>query len=421
MRDAANERGREDNRQQARACTGPHMHRQKAGGLHAPAPSLWAKRGLPVIIRIAGPLSLAGVFLLTLLLVSVVTWAATKSQDRYLTEQLIVRNITPGQDVTDHEWGIVRLEMGLEKNGAPDSGRKTKFPRSPLRVKVDNKEVSCYVVDSATGYDGKKTYAYRTVAIRLGAQPGPRVITVLYHGLVKSIPITYNPSGQLEFADLYDHQAILGKKPVTIHWFGCYLPKESVKISVNDKVVPADMDVPQDAPELLAGRISPGEKLKPGANKVRIEALDIRGNKRERDLVFYYYPDNRVPLGDEFALSLGLEEPKNGPFYDAVVEGGSIQRTHQLGQRPGPERMGGQMIVPPGKAVLAWFKAVRPGESTIATMVKQYSTDEPMEVERARVAVYPMVPSPSLHAADAPSLEKYLQHLPFWPLLRTGH
>jgi hypothetical protein len=379
------------------------------------------KRGLPVIIRIAGPLSPAGVFLVTLLLVSVVTWAETKSQDRYRAEQLVVRNITPGQDVTDHEWGIVRLEIGLEKKGAPDNGRKTKVPRSPLRVKVDNREVSCYVVDSATGYDGKKTYAYRTVAIRLGAQPGPRVITVLYHGLVKSIPVTYNPSGQLEFADLYDHQAILGNKPVTIHWFGCYLSKESVKISVNDEAVPADMDVPQDAPELLVGRISPGEKLKPGANKVKIEALDIRGNERERDLVFQYYPDNRVSLGDEFALSLGLEEPKNGPFYDAVVEGGSIQRTHQLGQRPGPERMGGQMIIPPGKAVLAWFKAVRPGESTIATMVKQYSTDRPIEVERARVAVYPMAPPPDIHAADALALEKYLQHLPFWPLLRTDH
>ena len=181
--------------------------------------------------------------------------------------------------------------------------------------------------------------------------------------------------GSSNSLDLYDHQAILGNKPVTIHWFGCYLSKESVKVSVNNEAVPAEMDVPQDAPELLAGRISPGKKLKPGANKVRIEALDIRGIKRERDLVLQYYPDNRVPLGDEFVLSLGTEEPKGGPFYDAVVEGGSIQRTRNLSQRPGPERMGGQMITPPGKAVLAWFKAVRPGESAIAAMVKQYSTD----------------------------------------------
>jgi hypothetical protein len=349
-------------------------------------------------------------------LVSVVAWAETKSQERHGAEQLVVRNITPGQDVTDHEWGIVRLEIGLEKKGAPDGGGRTKVPRSPLRVKVDNREVSCYVVDSAAGYDGKKTYAYRTVAIRLGAQPGPRVITVLYHGFVRSIPITYNPSGQLEFADLYDQQAILGSKPVTIRWFGCYLSKESVKISVNNEVVPADMDLPQDAPELLAGRISPGKKLKPGANKVRIEALDIRGNKREKDLVVHYYPDNRVPLGDEFALSLGTEEPKDGPFYDAVVEGGSIQRTRKLSRRPGPERMGGQMIIPPGKEVLAWFKAVRPGESTIATMVKQYSTDEPLKVESARVAVYPTA---DRHAGELSGLGKYLRNLPFRPQLRT--
>ncbi len=208
---------------------------------------------------------------------------------------------------------------------------------------------------------------------------------------------------------------------MTIHWFGCYLSKESVKISVNNEAVPVDMDLSLDAPELLAGRISPGKKLKPGANKVRIEALDIRGNKRQRDLVFHYYPDNRVPLGDEFSLSLGLEEPKNGPFYDAVVEGGSIQRTRRLDQRPGPERMGGQMIIPPGKAVLAWFKAVRPGESTIATMVKQYSTDEPIKVERARVAVYSKASSSETRPGDLLGLEKYLRHLPFRPPVRTDH
>jgi hypothetical protein len=379
-----------------------------------PAPFPSAKRGLPVVIRTAGALAPAGLFFVALLLASVAR-AATKPHDAYRSEKLIVRNITPGQDITDHEWGIVRIEMGVEKRGAPDSGGKTKSARRPLTVKVDDREVGCYVIDSETGYDGKKTYAYRTVAVRLGAQPGPRVITVLYGGLVKSIPVTYNPSGQLEFADLYDHQAIFGSSPVKIKWFGCYLSKESVKISVNGEAAPAEMEVPQDAPELIAGRISPGEKLKPGLNKVKIEALDIKGNKCEKELVFRYYPDNRVPMGDEFALSLGLEEPKNGPFYDAVIEGESIKRTQRLGLRPGPERMGGQTIVPPGKAVIAWFKAVRSGESTIAITVRQCSTDEPMEVEKARVAVYPRTTSPDTR------LEKYLQHLPFWPVLRTGH
>lgn len=92
-------------------------------------------------------------------------------------------------------------------------------------------------------------------------------------------------------------------------------------------------------------------------------------------------------------------------------------RMRQSGQRPGPESIGGRMVVPPGKAVLAWFKAAWPGESTIATMVKQYATDEPTEVERARVAVYQAQPPPG---APSGSLEKYLKHLPFWPLQRTG-
>jgi hypothetical protein len=360
----------------------------------------------------------AGVFLFALLLAAVAVSAAPAPQDRRQAEQLVVRNITPGQDITDHEWGIVRLELGVEKKGAPESGKKTKSRRSPLKIKVDDREAICYVVDSTTGYDGKKTYAYRTVAIRLGAQPGPRVITVLYDGLVKSVHVTYNPSGQLEFADLYDHQAIFGKKPATIHWFGCYLQKESVKVSFNGQPVQADVEVSHDAPELLAGRISPVDKLKPGANKVRIEALDIRGRKCARELALQYYPDNRVPLGDEFALSLGLEEPRSGPFYDAIVKGRAVVRMRQSGQRPAPESMGGRMIVPPGKAVLAWFKAAWPGESTITTMMKQYATDEPVEVERARVAVYQAPPPPN---APPGSLEKYLKHLPFWPSQRTGH
>ena len=359
----------------------------------------------------------ASVFLFTLLLAAVAASAEPAPKDRRQGEQLVVTNITPGQDITDHEWGIVRLELGVEKKGAPESGKKAKSRRSPLKIKVDDREAICYVVDSATGYDGKKTYAYKTVAVRLGAKPGPRVITVLYDGLVKSVHVTYDPSGQLAFADLYDHQAIFGKKPVTIHWFGCYLQKESVKVSLNGQAVQPDTEVSQDAPELLTGRISPGDKLKPGANKLRIEALDISGRKCAKELVLKYYPDNRVPLGDEFALSLGLEETKNGPFYDTVVKGRALVRMRQSGQRPAPENMGGRMIVPAGRAVLAWFKATWPGESIIATMMKQYATDEPMEVERSRVAVYQAAPPPN---APRGNLDKYLRHLPFNPLQKTG-
>ena len=100
---------------------------------------------------------------------------------------------------------------------------------------------------------------------------------------------------------------------MTIHWFGCYLQKESVKVGLNGQPFPPDMEITQDAPEIIAGRISAGEKLKPGTNRVRIEALDIKGVKCVRELVLHYYPDNRIPLGDEFSLNLGLEEPKTAP------------------------------------------------------------------------------------------------------------
>lgn len=359
--------------------------------------------------RLMGLAALTCVTLVTLVLVSVVARGATQTHDRRPGEQLVVRNIVAGQDITSHEWGMVRLEVGIERKGAPNSGKRAKARRSPLKIKVDNKEVDCYVVSSSTGYEGKKTYAYKTVAIRLGPQPGPKVITVLNDGLTKSIPVNYNPSGQLEFTNLYDRQAVFGKKPVIISWFGCYLAKESVKISINGEALPsATMENPPEAPELLAGRISATERLNQGSNKIKIEALDVKGAKFEKELVMQYYPENRVPIGDEFAVSLGMEDPKSGPYHDVTVEGASLVKTGETGIRPGPERMGGQTVVPPGKVVLAWFKAVGPGETAIATKVKQYATDDPKEVERARVAVYYSATAGLSEAENALGLQKYV-------------
>jgi len=357
--------------------------------------------------RIVSLTALACIMLVMLVLVSVVARGATQSHDRRPGEQLVVRNIVAGQDITSHEWGMVRLEVGIEKKGSPASGKKMRSRRSPLKIKVDDKEVNCYVVSSSTGYEGKNTYAYKTVAIRLGSEPGPKIITVFHDGLVKSIPINYSPSGQLELTDLFDHQAIFGKNPVTIHWFGCYLARESVKVSINGKSLPPEMETPPDAPELLAGRISPGELLAPGANKLKIEAVDIKGAKQKREIVFQYYPENRVPMGDEFAIKLGLEEPQNGPFHEVAVQGKSILETHEVGLRPGPERMGGQTVVPPGKVLLAWFKAVRPGGSDIATKVKQYAADNAKEIEKAHVAVYATAGELS-ETESALGMERYL-------------
>ena len=103
-----------------------------------------------------------------------------------------------------------------------------------------------------------------------------------------------------------------------------------------------------------------------------------------------------------------MEDPKSGPYHDVTVEGASLVKTGETGIRPGPERMGGQTVVPPGKVVLAWFKAVGPGETAIATKVKQYATDDPKEVERARVAVYYSATAGLSEAENALGLQKYV-------------
>ncbi len=332
--------------------------------------------------------ALSCAFIVAFLLLCGDVGAADNARDRGRPVQLVVRNISPGQDITDHEWGVVRMEVGVEKRRAPDVGKKLKSKRSPLRVKVDGREVSCYVMGSDTGYEGKNAYAYRTLGVRLGTQPGPRTITILYDNLVRTIPVNYRPSGQIEFTEFYDHQAIFGKKPVSIRWLGCYLLRESVKASVNGEPVSPDMAASVDMQEILDGSISPGERLRIGANSVKIEAVDIMGTKREKELVLHYYPDNRVPLGDAFALNLGVEESKSGPFYDAVVEGGSLVKKREFNMPPKPERIGSETVMPQGKAVLGWFEAVDRGESVITTRQKQYSTDVPREVGKARLIVY---------------------------------
>ena len=43
------------------------------------------------------------------------------------------------------------------------------------------------------------------------------------------------------------------------------------------------MENPPEAPELLAGRISATERLNQGSNKIKIEALDVKGAKFEKE------------------------------------------------------------------------------------------------------------------------------------------
>ena len=313
--------------------------------------------------------------------------AAPASKERGRDVRLLVKNIAAGQEISDHEWGLVRVEVGVETERAPAMGKASRSAHSALRVKVDNKEVPCTLLGARTGYEGKKAYAYRTLGVPLGSTPGPRTITVSLNRLSKTVSVFYRPGGRLEMCGLYDDQALFGPGDVVVNWLGCYLVKESVKVFVNNKGVPSEMGAVEGRPELVEGRVRPRDLLVTGTNTVRIEAVDIRGDKRQREITLHYYPENRVRLGDQFVLSLGLGEPKSGPFYDAVVDGGSLVKKEDLSGPPWPERMGGQMVVPGGRVVLARFQAVAEGESIIRTTERQYLTDLPQEMEHVRVLV----------------------------------
>ncbi len=301
--------------------------------------------------------------------------------------QLTVRNLRSGQEITEHTWGVVKLEVGVEADRAKSTG-KNRQKRSPLKVKVDNKEVDCTVLDSSTGYGRGKGYAFKTIGVRVGGPPGPRSITILFNGTSRTFDINYKPAGQIDFSNLYENQAFFGRKAVDVDWLACYLVKESIKVHVNGKEAAAELSVSRDAPELVEGRMKLAEGLlRPGANRVKISAVDIYGVKQEKERVFYRYPDNRVNVGDTFTLCLGTEESRRGPFYDAVVEGASIVKKEALKLTPGPERMGGTTVVPPGHVVAVRFAAVKSGESTIRTKEKQGITDLPNDIDKVVVAV----------------------------------
>jgi hypothetical protein len=301
--------------------------------------------------------------------------------------QLTVRNLRSGQEITEHTWGVVKLEVGVEAHRTAGAGKKRQR-RSPLKVRVDSKEVDCTVLDSSTGYQRGKGYTFKTIGFRVGGPPGPRSVTILFNGTSRTFDINYRPAGRIDFSNLYEKQAFFGRKAITVDWLACYIVKESIKVRVNGKETAAVLSVPGDAPELVEGRmkLSAG-LLRAGANRVTISAVDVYGVKQEKERVFYRYPDNRVNVGDMFTLCLGTEESRGGPFYDAVVEGASIVKKEALKLTPGPERMGGTTVVPPGYVVAVRFAAVKSGESTIRTKERQGITDLPNDIATVAVAV----------------------------------
>jgi hypothetical protein len=295
--------------------------------------------------------------------------------------------IIPGEKITHHEWGIVKLEVGVEAERPTAAPKRPGSGRGPLRIKVGEKDVPFYLMGSRAGHVGDMAYLYRTVGIPLGG-PGPKkTITVMLDNLSRSISVDYNPSGQLDLMGLSDNQAIFGSRDVVINWLACYIVKDSIRLFVNGREVAPDARPVEERPELLEGRISVGQKLVAGVNTVTVEGVDIQGSRRKREISLHYYPDNRVRLGDAFVLNLGLEDAKNGPFYEAVVEGASLVKEEDFSGPPGPERIGGRLLVPEGKTVLARFLAVKPGMSIIRTREKQHAIDVPQEFDSVRVIV----------------------------------
>ena len=237
-----------------------------------------------------------------------------------------------------------------------------------------------------TGYEGKKAFSYRTLGLSLG-EPGPRSITVLLDGQSRTIPVVFDPAGQLDISGLCDDQAIFGRKEFLVEWLGSYVARESIRATVNGKEVPVEVTGKDDTLHLLEGRLGPVAGIDPGKNTIVIEGVDVRGIRRKRRVSFRYYPENTVAVGDAFVLPLGAQEPAGGPFFDVKIEGTSLVKRQDLTARPGPVRFGGQTTLSSEKTVLSRFEAVSAGESIIRTSEKQSRTDLPRERSSVRVLV----------------------------------
>ena len=93
-------------------------------------------------------------FCWTVLIVTLLLWtcceAAPPARSKHSPTgvRLVINKITPGQSVTDHDWGLVRLEVGVETRRLPALRKQSKMRRSVLRVKVDDKEVPYQLLDS---------------------------------------------------------------------------------------------------------------------------------------------------------------------------------------------------------------------------------------------------------------------------------
>ena len=300
--------------------------------------------------------------------------AAPKARSAKKNVRLVVNGISPGQYITDHEWGYVRIEVGAEAERQEAPRRKQpRSARTALKVKVDGREAAYRLLDSRTGIEHKRPYTYLTLGVPLG-EPGPKSITLVLGSQSLTIPVVFAPAGHIEMAGLFDEQAVFGGKPVPMEWFGCYLVRESVRATINGRECAVEVTGQDVAMHLIEARTKPADCIVSGKNTISIEAVDVMGNVRERKVSFRYYPENKVIVGDVFVVSLGTEESEGRPIFDATVDGASIVKRQDLTARPGPEMMGGQMLLASGRTLLNRFEAIAPGEGVIRMSEKQHRT-----------------------------------------------
>lgn len=352
-----------------------------------------------------------GVLLGTLLLGALCEAAPQSRAGNRQPVRLVINGIAAGQKITDHDWGFVRLEVGVEARRPPAVRKQLKQKRSALGVKIDGADAPYRLLDSRTGYEGGKAFSYRTLGVAPGS-PGPHSITVLVGRRSRTIPVVFDPAGRLEIPGLCEDQAIFGKKTLDLQWFGCYLAAGSVKAWVNGREIPAEPTGADERLRLVEGRVALGGSIEPGRNTLLMEGTDIRGGRQEKSVPFYYYPDNRVTVGDAFVVSLGDQEPTGRPFFEVEVEGTSVVKGRDLSVRPGPERLGGETAPPSGKTVLSRFEAVAPGESVIRTSEKQHRADRFRERASIRLLVQTRSQAASIDKARAGGFSLKQFHMP---------
>jgi hypothetical protein len=110
----------------------------------------------------------------------------------------------------------------------------------------------------------------------------------------------------LKIPTLNGKQAFIGEFTVTINWEGNNIKKDTVKVMINGKELPAGAKTEEGS--VVKGSIQADNTiLNRGPNSMKLEAFGLKDEKVEKEGFFAYYPDNRVKVGDQFELYLGAK------------------------------------------------------------------------------------------------------------------